>query len=210
MASRLSQPPAQCPHDTGLRHLLPRAEGARCALRRPLFRRRVLDAHLLPPGVHRAPAEARELPLLSQRRGRRVGWLPALPALPARTRAGQRQRGRDLARGAGRGEPDRGPRARRRRAGGRRFAPGHHRPASAPRVRRRIRRLAGGVRANPATSTCQAPAHRYLPAGHRDRVRQRLWQPAALQRAVQAALSLAARSVAPAHARRGGARDRHP
>ena len=60
------------------------------------------------------PPQARELPLLSERGGRGVGRLPALPALPAGARARQRERGRDLAPGAGRGEPDRGPRAGRR------------------------------------------------------------------------------------------------
>ena len=40
------------PHDPRFFDLLPRAAGTRCALRRALFRRRLFDAHLLPPGMH--------------------------------------------------------------------------------------------------------------------------------------------------------------
>ena len=74
-------------HVTRFRHLLPRAGDARRALRRPLFRRRALDAHLLPAGLHRALAAARELPLLPQRGGGGGRGLSAVPALPARARA---------------------------------------------------------------------------------------------------------------------------
>jgi hypothetical protein len=79
---------------------------ARCTLRRTLFRRRVFDAHLLPTGLHREAAQIRELPILSERRRSGSGRVPALSALSARTRAGQCQRGRDDASGAGSGEFD--------------------------------------------------------------------------------------------------------
>ena len=52
------------------RRRLPRAAGARRALRRAPVRRRHLDRRLLPAGLPRAPAAARELPLLRQRRRR--------------------------------------------------------------------------------------------------------------------------------------------
>ena len=45
---------------------LPRVEGARRALRRPPLHRRHVDRHLLPAGLPRAHAAARELPLLRQ------------------------------------------------------------------------------------------------------------------------------------------------
>src|SRR6185295_12303919 len=50
--------------DTRFHYLLPRTAGARCAFRRALFRRRVVDADLLPPGLHGEGAQARELPIL--------------------------------------------------------------------------------------------------------------------------------------------------
>ena len=71
----------------GPRCLLPRAEGARCALRRQLLHRRDQHRHLLPAGLPGAHAAARELPLLRPRRaGRGAGFRP-LPALPARAGA---------------------------------------------------------------------------------------------------------------------------
>ena len=90
-----------------------------------------------------------------------------MPALPPRARARQRERGRDLAPRAGRRQPDRGPDAGRGRAGRGRGAPGHHRPAPAPRIRRRVRRLAGGVRADAAPAARQAAADRHRAAGDR-------------------------------------------
>ena len=82
----------------------------------------------------------------------------------------------------------------------------HHRPAPAPRVRRRVRRLAGGIRADAAAAAREASADRHCAAGHRGRVRERLRQRAAFQRAVQAALPPAARaSCARACARTRGA-----
>ena len=182
-------------------HLLPGAESARCAVRRPLLRRGLVDAHLLPPGLHRQAAQARELPLLSQRGGRGVERLPAVPALPARARARQRERGCDHAPRPGRREHDGRPDAGQGGAGRARRAPGHHRPAPAPRVRRRVRRLAGGVRADAAAAARQAPADRHCAAGHRGGVRERLRQRAALQRALQAALPASAQPAA----RSGGA-----
>lgn len=93
-------------HDARFRYLLPRAVGARCTLRRTLFRRRVFDAHLLPTGLHREAAQTRELPILSERRRSGSGRVPAVSSLPARARAWQCECGRDDARGAGRGESD--------------------------------------------------------------------------------------------------------
>ncbi len=176
-------------HDTRSPHLLPGAQSARREVRRPLFRRGLVDAHLLPPGVHRQAAEARELPLLSERGGRGVGRLPAVPALPARARAGQRERGCDDAPRPGRREHDGRPHAGQGRAGHARRAPRHHRPPPAPRFRRRVRRLAGGVRADAAAAAREASADRHRAAGHRGGVRERLRQRAAFQRALQAALS---------------------
>ena len=72
--------------------------------------------HLLPPGVHREDAAREELPLLPERRGRRGGRLPAVPALPARARARLRLGGRQPAPRAVRGRPDRGRRGWRTRA----------------------------------------------------------------------------------------------
>src|SRR5512139_519644 len=95
-------------HAPRSRRLLPRARRARRALRRPLLRRRVVDARLLPSGVLRPHASTRELPLLPERGGRRGRRLSALHALPPRARAGPRERGRVRAARARRGEPDAG------------------------------------------------------------------------------------------------------
>ena len=69
------------------RRLLPRARRARSPLRRPLLRRRLVDAHLLPARLHGAHAAPRELPLLPERRGGRGRRLSPVPALPAGARA---------------------------------------------------------------------------------------------------------------------------
>jgi AraC-like DNA-binding protein len=74
------------------RRLLPGDEDARRALRRVVLHRGDLHRHLLPAGVPREAAAARELPLLPPRgagRGRGLSPLPALPARagPARERA---------------------------------------------------------------------------------------------------------------------------
>jgi hypothetical protein len=74
-------------HGPRRRCRLPCREGARCALRRALFRRRHLHRRLLPPGVPRAHAAARELPLLRHPRAGRGGRLQALPEVPAGDRA---------------------------------------------------------------------------------------------------------------------------
>jgi hypothetical protein len=51
---------------------------------RPLRHRRAHHRHLLPPVLRRAPPEARECPLLRDRRGGAGRRPPAVPALPAR------------------------------------------------------------------------------------------------------------------------------
>src|SRR5258706_505811 len=123
--------------------------------------------------------------------------------------ARQRERGRDVAPRAGRREHDGRPDARPGRTGHYRLAAGHHRPALAPRLRRRVRRFAGGIRTDAEAAAREAPPHRHGVAGHRGRVRERFRQRAALQRALQAALPAQARSIArPAAGRRTGSRRR--
>ncbi len=67
--------------------LFSRGAGPRPSLRRPIFRGHHLHPHLLPADLSGAAGEARQHALLFQRRGRRRSGIPALPALPARTRA---------------------------------------------------------------------------------------------------------------------------
>ena len=157
------------------------------------------------------PPQARELPLLSERGGRRVGRLPALPALPARssrpaTRASTRPRA--LAQAAAsliedRTLDDEGLEAVAARLG---------------ITDRHLRRAFGAEFGVSPVEFAQTQrlllAKRLLTdtraAGHRGGVRERLRQPAALQRALQAALPAAAEPAAPAHEgqRRGGRRTR--
>ena len=176
--------------------MLPRAAGARCALRRPLFRRRIFDAHLLPAHLHGEAAEARELPFLPQRRGGGIGRLPAMPAMPSGACAGQCERGCDDASGASGGEHDGRPDTGQDGARCDRRAPRCHGPASAACLSRGIRRRAGGIRSDAAFAACQAAVDRYATTDRGGGVRQWFRQRPALQCPVQAALPFPAESIA--------------
>lgn len=192
------------------RRLLPRAVLARRALRRPVLHRRHLHRHLLPTGVPRAHAPARELSLLRARRAGRTGGLPALPALPARAGAARAALvdGRRLHHPGAAGHVVAGrPPAlagRRRRRDGRApgGAAGRERPPPAARLRGTPGRLAAAVPAHAQAAHGQAAAGRHRPARHPDRPGQRLCQRAALQRGLSRAL--------PAQPHAAAARNRHP
>ena len=174
-----------------------------------LVRRRHVDGRLLPADLPRPHAATRELPLLRHAgpgRGRR---LPALPEVPARDRprpglrlvgdgrvAHARPPGRAVARRARpRGRRRRSDEPRRARAPSRR-----ERPPRAAHLRRRARRHAAAVRADAPPAARQAVADRHGDADLAGRARERLSQPAPLQRGVRREL--------PADAERGCAATR--
>ena len=158
-----------------------------------------LDRHLLPAGVHGAHAAARELPLLPERGGGRARRVSARACAAGRSSRPATRASTPTARLAqaaasliedGRRCEDGGldaisPRARR------------HRPPPAPRVPAGVRRVARRVRADAAAAARQAPADRHGPARHRRRLRQRLREPAPLQRAVPQRYRMHARPAAP-------------
>ena len=127
----------------------------------------------------------RELPLLPQRGGGRVGGLPPLPALPARARPWQRQH-RCRARGWHKPPPSLIEDGLLNETGIDELAArsGRDRSTSAPRVSDGVRRLARRVRTDASAAAGQAPADRHRLAGHRGRDGERLRQLAALQCAV--------------------------
>ena len=142
------------PHDVCYRAL--QAQGR--ALRRSAVRGREDHRNLLPPDLSRAHAEARELPLLSERRGGADLGLPPLPALPPGNLARCRCLARHLEHGVARAGADRGRRARRRRIGGRRACrqARPRRAPAAPAVRQASRRVADRRRTDATHSVCEA------------------------------------------------------
>ena len=177
-----------CRHATRSRPLLRSDQGARHAFRRRVLRGRFDDRHLLPARLHRAHAGSRPVHLLCERRQRRGRRISALPALPPRTRAGFRADGLGAARLPARRRTHRGRIPVRRRHGrpGRRvfaeLAP------AAPRRRTRIRRYAGGTRADAPAAARQTTAHRHAIEDGRRRIRERLFERTAFQSPVSNAL----------------------
>ncbi len=147
--------PLLCRHATRSRPLLRSDQGARHAFRRRVLRGRFHDRHLLPARLHRAHAGSRPVHLLYARRQCRGRGISALPALPPRTRTGFGAHGLGAARlpACRRAHRRRIPVRRRHGRPGRRvfseLAP------TAPRHRTRIRRYAGGTRAD--ASVCCSP-----------------------------------------------------
>ena len=187
-----------CGHDARGPQPLQRPGRARHPLRRRVLRRRDLHAHLLPADLSGQDAQGSQLPLLRHPAGGRAGGFPPLPPVPSRARPGQRARGRRAARG-----PTHRAAARGRAPGGRCRPRRHcravraqltsdpaHRPEGAGRA-------ADSAPAHAPPAAGQATPHRDHAADHRGGIRQRLLEPAPVQRRVHA--------VATACRRRGSA-----
>ena len=151
-----------------------------------LFRRRLHHRHLLPAGVHRAHARGASTAASTRAPPRRSAPAtgPACAAGPSSRPATRASTPcARLAHAAARlieagALNEAGWSARR--------AARRHRPPPAARVRVRVRRDAGRDRADAPPAAGEAAAHGYGAAGDRGRVRERLRERAALQRAVQA------------------------
>ncbi len=208
-------PHGRHPHPRRTGRLLPGPEGPRRPFRRPLLHRRHFHRHLLPPGVQRATAEARKLPLLCPCSARRERGFPALPALPPG--AGARRatlvdpgciRDAGTPGGPSAGRPRRLARYRWRAVGGGTGGPpGRERPAPAPHLRSHAGCQPLAVPADTPPAHRQTPARGHRPArgtsGNLQRVRQR----AALQRCLCGALPPEPLTAAPC--RRDAAAGRH-
>ena len=168
---------------------LQRVDGARFAVRRRVLRRRHLDRRLLPADLPGEDAKGGQLPLLRHGPGGRARRLPPMPAVPPGAGAGQcagRRCAADCAadRAAARGGTP-------RREGGARGDCGPVRaqlatdPADRPE---RARSSADPTAADAPPAARQAAPDRDDVADDRGRVRQRLFEPAPLQRRVQQAV----------------------
>ena len=183
----------------------------RFAVRRRVLRRRHVDGYLLPADLPGEDAEGGQLPLLRHAAGGRAGGLSALPALPPGTGAGQRAGGRCAANRPADRATARG-RAPRREGGAR----GDRRPVRAelapdsPHRPQGAGRAADSAAAHAPVVAGQAAADRNDAADHRGRLRQRLLEPAPVQRRVQPALWHAADAAPQEGDRRRGADHREP
>ena len=164
------------------RELRPRARVTRPAVRRRLLRGHQLDHDLLPSRLPGARGVPRPPPVLRVRGGGGTRRVPALPPLPARARAGAGPGGCRAPGGAGGGAPHRGRSAQRARRRPARARARRGRAPASPRDGARARRLAGRAGADPPPAPRQVPADRYGAAGDPGRVRERLPEPAPVQR----------------------------
>ena len=175
--------------DQDSRRLYNALDRPRFAIRRRVLRRRHVDRHLLPADLPGEDAEGGQLPLLRHAAGGRAGRLSALPALPSGTGAGECAGGRRAAhraadRATARGRAPRredGTRGDRRPVRAELAADSPHRPEGAGRA-------ADSAAADPPVAAGQAAADRNDAADHRGRLRQRLLEPAPVQRRVQSTL----------------------
>ena len=188
-ASRIPERTIVLQHATGPGRLHPRPRGTRRTVRRCLLRRNHVDRNLLPPNLSCARHAAQEPALLLQRRGRRAGGLSAVPSVPAGVGARLCPHRRRSAAGPVRSAPHRLRSAQRTRRRRTRPLPRRQRQAAAARDAAGVGRHAHRARANASIAARQAAAHGYAAAHLPGCVRERIPEPAALQRALPRPLS---------------------